>query len=33
MRYRLQQVLSGEFDATLGQFSGAADMRHHRRAR
>ena len=33
MRYRLQQVLSGEFDTTLDQLCGAADMRHHSRAR
>ena len=32
MRYRLQQILSGEFDTALGQFCGAADVGHHRRA-
>ena len=32
MRYRLQQILSSEFDTALGQFLGPADVGYHRRA-
>ena len=33
MRCRLQQILSGEFDTTLGQFCGAAGVGHNSGAR